>query len=695
MPPVAVHVLWVIKGLGPGGAERLLAGLATAHDPSVATFECAYIVAAKSHLVDRLEAAGVPCECLSRGSRDWRWPLRLARMVRSGDFDVVHVHSPLPGSVARLAVRSMPRTHRPNVYTTEHNAWNTFRRPTRWLNRLTGRGDRFTFAVSAEVAGSLRGPVVDRSEVLVHGIDLRAAAAHRDGREAMRRKLGVRDDELLVATVANFRQQKDYPTLLAACAQLRERGVPLRLVAVGQGPLEAEMRALHASLGLGESVQLLGYHPDPPAVLAAAEVFVMASRWEGLPVAMMEAAALGLPMVLTEVGGLSAALGVDGAAWVPPGRPTALADVLQRVLGDAGERAALAGRSRVAAAAFDVGRAARAIEAKYVPPIPRWAPPVGMDGLIVRRATADDQAEAIALCGEVLGHEAGDDYAPFFHWKHFENPFGQSPMWVAVDEGRIVAVRVFLRWEFLRDGAVVRAVRAVDTATHPSHQGRGLFTALTLQGISELTDDGVGMVFNTPNDKSRPGYLKMGWQEIGRLAPVASVRSLRGIVRAARSRVPASLQPVSMSVGVEPTAWLHAGGLERAPQFRRSSAAGLLATPITREFIAWRFGSALQPCRVVEGDRAVVIVERRQRGEVTELVCLLSFGSPRAVDRLLRRTLRPADADIAIRLGAAAPLRGFLALPGVGPRLTCRMLRAEPAPALPDWSLELGDVVLF
>lgn len=692
---MAVHVLWVIKGLGPGGAERLLAGLATAHDPTIATFECAYVVAAKSHLVGQLEAAGVPCECLSHGRRDWSWPLRLARLVRSGDFDVVHVHSPLPGSVARLAVRSMPRAHRPVLYTTEHNAWNTFRRPTRWLNRLTGRADKFTFAVSAEVARSLRGPVVDRSEVLVHGIDLQSVATHREGREGLRREWGVRDDELVVATVANFRQQKDYPTLLAACAALRERGVPLRLVAVGQGPLEAEMRALHASLGLGDRVVLTGYHPDPPAVLAAADVFVLASRWEGLPVAMMEAAALGLPMVLTEVGGMPDALGADGAVWVPPGRPDALADALQGVLADPAQRAMLAERSQAAAAAFDVARAARVIEAKYVPPIPQWVPPVGMDSLVVRRATEADEAEAIALCGEVLGHESGDDYAAFFHWKHAENPFGSSPMWVAIDDGRIVAVRVFMRWQFVRDGVVVPAVRAVDTATHPSHQGRGLFTSLTLQGISELTEEGVEMVFNTPNDKSRPGYLKMGWQEVGRLTPVASLRSLGSAVRSTRSRVPASLHPEPMSVGVAVADWLGSGGLARALALHEPAAAGTLATPITDEFVAWRFGSSLQPCRVIEDDRAIVIVERRRRGEVAELVSLLSFGPRRAVDRLLRRTLRSADADLAIRLGAPNPLLGFLPLPGVGPRLTCRMLRPVPVPSLPEWSLSLGDVVLF
>ena len=96
---MAVHVLWVIKGLGPGGAERLLVALAGAHDPEVATFECAFVVPWKDHLVADLEARGVRCHCLSARRRDPRWPLRLARLVRSRRFDVVHVHSPLPGGV--------------------------------------------------------------------------------------------------------------------------------------------------------------------------------------------------------------------------------------------------------------------------------------------------------------------------------------------------------------------------------------------------------------------------------------------------------------------------------------------------------------------------------------------------------------------------------------------------------------------
>jgi len=695
VPLVAVHVLWVIKGLGPGGAERLLVGLAGAHDPKVATFECAYVVPEKCHLVAEMEAGGVPCECVSHGERDMWWPLRLARMVRSGDFDVVHVHSPLPGSVARLAVRTMPKAHRPTVFTTEHNAWKTFRLPTRWLNRLTNRRDRYTFAVSNEVAGSLRGPVVERSAVLVHGVQLDAVRAAAAGRDAMRESLGVQPDDVLVVSVANFRTQKDHPNLLRACAELLRRGVPLRVAVVGQGPLAGEVHALRNELGLGSAVQLLGYRADAVDVLAAADVFVLSSRWEGLPVALMESAALGLPMVLTQVGGMPEAMGADGAQWVPAGDPIALADGLQALLTNPSRRALLAARSTAASAAFDISRAAAEIERRYVPPVPMWVPPVGLEDLVVREALPADEAAAVALCNEVL--DLGNaDFADHFHWKHRQNPFGSSPMWIAMDGGRVVAVRLFMRWEFQRDGRTVRAVRAVDTATHPEYQGRGLFTTLTLHGLAEMEADGVEFVFNTPNDKSRPGYLKMGWHEVGRLAPVAFVKPT-ALVRVVRSRVPAALAPEPLSVGVAVDDWVASGGFASAVErsAMRGPRPGVLATPLTEAFVTWRFGSALQPCRVVDDAKAAVVVERRRRGAVSELVCLLSLGQQCDVDRLLRRTMREVGADTAIRLGSANLLGGFVPLPRVGPRLTCRMLRPDPVPTLQDWALTLGDVVLF
>jgi GNAT superfamily N-acetyltransferase len=151
--------------------------------------------------------------------------------------------------------------------------------------------------------------------------------------------------------------------------------------------------------------------------------------------------------------------------------------------------------------------------------------------LRLRKAEPDDRPAIIELCRRSLGWKAGDPNEAFFAWKHDENPFGPSPTWVAEDDtGTLVGLRTFLRWRFRRpDGTTINAVRAVDTATHPDWQGRGIFSRLTLGALDDLRDDGVDCVFNTPNDKSRPGYLKMGWHEVGKVPVSVRLTGLRSI----------------------------------------------------------------------------------------------------------------------------------------------------------------------
>src|SRR4029079_5652398 len=121
-------------------------------------------------------------------------------------------------------------------------------------------------------------------------------------RPAARYERGIRDNELLVVTVANYREHKGYRYLLRAAAQLRDEGAPIRFVVVGQGQSEAESTPLHEDLDWGSSMQLLGSRSDAVRVIAAADLFALASLHEGLPVSVMEEKALGGPVVATRVG---------------------------------------------------------------------------------------------------------------------------------------------------------------------------------------------------------------------------------------------------------------------------------------------------------------------------------------------------------------------------------------------------------
>lgn len=713
---MAVRVLLVVKGLGPGGAERLLVAAANAHSVTALHLDCTYVLPYKDHLVSQMEAAGVSCTCLSVQPRDVRWPWRLRRMLRDGAFDIVHGHSPLPMSVTRLLVRTLPKANRPLTMSTEHNAWGTLRLPTRWLNRLTIRTDAAVFTVSNEVRASMHGSAARRAVTLTHGIDVVAVAAAAPDRAAVRTELGLAADSVVVGTVANFRAQKDYPNLLRAARELIDRGVAVQFVAVGQGPLEADIRALANDLRLDDCVLFTGFRADAVRVLAACDVFTLASQWEGLPVALMEACGLGLAVVATAVGGVAEVLrdGVD-ALLVPAEDHIALADALQRVIADGELRSRLSFASAARAADFDARRTQAVVEAAYarlapafvvsevvsevvsraVPETPAAGPTVasrGLGGLDVRPATLDDRPAILALLEQTLGWDGDVRYSELFRWKHDLNVFGPSPMWVATDAGRVVGLRAFMRWEFLRGGQVLRAVRAVDTATHPDYQGRGLFTALTLHGLDALRDEGTDFVFNTPNPQSLPGYLKMGWREVGRLPAAVSPRSLASARRVLSARVPAEHWSQSADVGTAFTEWIERFRCTPEP----ADSVRSITTNESAAFLRWRYGLASMHYRVLEGNDGAAVVRVRRRGTTRELVLLDSFGlSPRKVDVLARTALQPTGSDHVLRLGPGAATTGFVPLPRGGPVLTWRALNEAGMPPLSNWSLIMGDVELF
>lgn len=135
----------------------------------------------------------------------------------------------------------------------------------------------------------------------------------------------------------------------------------------------------------------------------------------------------------------------------------------------------------------------------------------------IQQAQAKDLPAIIDLLKLSLGESLIPKSEAYFLWKHEQNPFGRSPMYLAREGEELIGLRTFMRWKWTMGHRSVAAVRAVDTATHPAHQGKGIFKKLTLHAVEACKQEGVGIVFNSPNHQSRPGYLKMGWQEVGRM----------------------------------------------------------------------------------------------------------------------------------------------------------------------------------
>ena len=155
-----VEVLWLIKGLGPGGAEHLLVYHAAVRDQHRFRYRAAYLVPAKAHLVPDLEGHGVPVTLLD-GPRelDPRWVLRLRRLLTAHPADVVHTHSPYVASVVRVLARTLPADRRPALVYTEHNRWPRHSAATRRFNLATFVLDDAQIAVSDDVRSTIARPL--------------------------------------------------------------------------------------------------------------------------------------------------------------------------------------------------------------------------------------------------------------------------------------------------------------------------------------------------------------------------------------------------------------------------------------------------------------------------------------------------------------------------------------------------------
>lgn len=352
------------KGLGRGGTERLLAGAVRHLDRTRFTPEIAYLLPWKDAFVEEIRASGVPVTCLN-APKPWSlgWVLQLRRMVRDHGVTVVHTHMPLPAVLARLTLPSTKRGG-PAVVHTEHNMWGRYRLPTRLLNQLTYRRNAAVMAVSDGVAQSIRSDVP--VEVVIHGIDIDTFHHGPEARRAARERLGLDPEAPVVATVGNMTAKKDHASLLTAFAQVHAERPDAKLLIVGIGPLEAELKAQAASLGLADAVVFTGMRDDVFELLPGFDLFVLSSRFEGLPIALLEAMASGVAPVTTRVGGIPEVItdGVDGLL-VDPGDPGALAAAMGKLLADDAARAAVAAAARRRAGDFDLRRAVRQIESVY------------------------------------------------------------------------------------------------------------------------------------------------------------------------------------------------------------------------------------------------------------------------------------------------------------------------------------------
>jgi glycosyltransferase involved in cell wall biosynthesis len=342
-----MRIGFVVNQLALGGAERQLVDVACGlaargHECTVFTFY------GKTHHREQLQAAGVETIELKAGRRYWPGILPLRRELRRRRIDVVNTHTPLAGTFGRVAgvLARVP------VVSTEQRGGPWLPWKVRFLNDVTLNLAHTIVCISGEVRRTLyrrtnwylrpRGNAV----VIYNTVDLAAAdRALATDRRAKRAELGLAADDLVLVNVGRYEDEKGLPYLLRMLAQVPRA----KLVLVGWGRREADLRREADELGIADRVVFAVERTDALEIVAASDIFLFPSNCEGMGIALVEAMAMEKPVVASRIAPLTevARDGVDGLL-VPPRNPEALVDAVER-LGDPelAQRLARSARRRV------------------------------------------------------------------------------------------------------------------------------------------------------------------------------------------------------------------------------------------------------------------------------------------------------------------------------------------------------------
>jgi len=330
------HALSILTGMRAHGFEPYLAAPAE-------------LIAA---MQPQLSAASVKCLPLEFSSRlDVVAGARLMRFIRRENIALLHCHlftaSLLGAGAARMGgVGAVLETcHGPEVWRMGKRLRGRF-----WVDRQIGRLVDKYIAVSHAAARHLigtKGVPQSKIRVIHNGRDLdRFGPTDANRRDATRAALGL-GDEPTILTLARLDEQKGHRHLIDALAILAPRHPNLVTILAGDGPLEQSLRAQCAALGLTDRVRFLGYRRDAAELLEAADIVVLPSLYEGLPLVAIEALALGRPMVATEVDGTpEVVIHEKTGLLAPPANPQALASAIERMLSDPALAARLGSEGR-------------------------------------------------------------------------------------------------------------------------------------------------------------------------------------------------------------------------------------------------------------------------------------------------------------------------------------------------------------
>ncbi len=366
------RVLEMIDKPSLGGGQRAVVLLAGALDAG--TFDAAVCAPPGGPLGEELKRLGIRHYPASFDRRHWRRNIRdIRHLLRTESIDVVHTHGGVAGFFGRWA--AWQAKTQVIVHTLHGIHYLHYRNPLtkrvfihleKDFSRFT---DRLVLVSDGDRRSALKFKLAPESRMVVikNGVDLRGLPAPGDMRR-LRRDLGLDAAGPVVGTVSRLHRQKGVAYLIRAAALMKEKIPGIQVVCVGGGPLEPRLRRLVARLGLQGTVRLVGETPEALNYLAALDIFVLPSLWEGLPFVLIEAAALRKPIVATDVEGNREVLADrETGLLVPPRDPAALAAAVTRLAGDAGLASRLCqAAARLIPPRFALSRMIRETEELYL-----------------------------------------------------------------------------------------------------------------------------------------------------------------------------------------------------------------------------------------------------------------------------------------------------------------------------------------
>ncbi len=311
----------------------------------------------------------------------------------------------------------------------------------------------------------------------------------------------------------------------------------------------------------------------------------------------------------------------------------------------------------------------------------------------IREATGKDIPEIVEVLKASLGEDQLQLSEEVWRYKHINNPFGKSIVLVAIENGQIIGIRAFMRWQWQQGEKQFSALRAVDTATHPEHQGKGIFKKLTLKAVKLAGQNGDHFIFNTPNEKSRPGYLKMGWEQVGKIN--IGIKPSLGFLK---FKKPINDYSISKQISQHEIDELCHKWIKNLTEKPR------LFTPKTAEMLKWRYEeNPLQAYEIIADSGYYLACYVKNKGRLKELRITECIFDQQTINlKEIKRIIKVLEDKFKPHLISYSPK--LLQLSGregnFGPVLTFNSLNLMDSDKrsfskIENWNYSVGDLELF